>query len=93
MTFKPSVYLNQQPILTIADLDNHPLAAEYIRYIASMKFPPDFQTWLRRRENEKTARQTKEAMEIAAMQNDPYCRSPNKIRIHRRTGPGRYDKR
>ena len=93
MVFKPSVYNNQRPILTAADLDNHPLAADYLRYIAVMKYPPDFKTWLQRIENEKAAQQAREAMEIAAIQKDPYCRSPLKIRIHHRSGPGRYNRR
>ena len=80
MTFQPSIYLNQRPILTPDDLDNHPLAAEYIEYMRHMKFPPDFKTWLQRKENAREAKRIRDKMIVAAIAADPFCRSALKRR-------------
>lgn len=50
MTFRPSVYNNPRPLLTPADLDNHPRAAEYIAHMNLQRYPTDFKTWLNRQE-------------------------------------------
>lgn len=91
-TFRPTVYDNQRPLLTPADLDNHPKAADYIHYISLVRYPVDFPSWLKRQENEIKSLRAKEAMLIATMQADPYCRSAVKVRVHRRAAPGRYRK-
>jgi hypothetical protein len=90
MVFRPQVYNNQRPLLTTADLNNHPLAETYIKYLNLVRYPVDFQTWLKRRENEMNSRLTDERILVAQMLNDPYCRSPAKIRVHKRKAPGKY---
>lgn len=80
--FRPSVYINPRPILKPDDLDNHPLAREYIEYHNLVKYPCDFQTWLMRRANKLEAERAEHRMRVKAMTADPYCRSPVKSRRH-----------
>ena len=72
--------MNQRMILTPTDLDNHPLAAEYIEYNRNIKYPHDFQTWLKQRERRKETKARHDRERLRRAMDDPYCRSPNKLR-------------
>lgn len=75
-SFKP-------PILTAADLDNHPLAAEYIAHLTRQHYPMDFQAWIKRREIRAERAATKQRQILQQAIDDPFCRSPLKRRVIR----------
>lgn len=85
--FLPTVFTNDQQrvALTPADLDNHPLAETYIAYLNGSRFPTDFRDWLSKREHRGRSAAVKDREYVASLVNDPYCRSPVKMRKHRRT--------
>lgn len=76
MTFRPSVFNNQRPILTPADLDNDPLAAEYIEYMRHRRYPLDFKLWKERREQASIDRVNLQKAIIEALQKSPYALKP-----------------
>lgn len=77
----PSSY--KLPILTPADLDNHPLAAEYIAHLTRQKYPMDFKQWLAWRERKTDQAKTRQQGLLQQAIDDPFCRSPLKRRVIR----------
>lgn len=84
MVFTPKVFYNQRPILTAADLDNHPFAQEYIDYIKNVRYPLDFKAWVRRKEIEGKDRVKKDREYLDTEMAYPYCKDCLKIRRHTR---------
>lgn len=70
-------------ILTSTDLDNHPLAEEYIAHLNRQKYPMDFQQWLKWRERKDEKHKTRQQRLLQQAIDDPFCRSPIKRRVIR----------
>lgn len=78
--FMPRVYVNDRVNLTVADLNNHPLAADYIEYIHRVKYPPDFKTYCEQQRIKVERKVNIDRERIAKLAAEPFCRSPLKRR-------------
>lgn len=81
----PRVFTNHnRQLLTPADLDNHPLAQEYIEYTRHMHYPCDFKEWLFRREQAKKNAAEVDRIRVCEAAAEPFCQSPLKVRRWKR---------
>lgn len=70
------------PVDVPPELRQHPRIAEYLAYAKPMRFPKPFMLWLEQQQRLEAGMSLVGANLQRIMDEETYCRSPLKIRIH-----------
>lgn len=83
--FTPQVYSGRGPLTAVElppEYSCHVRAGEYLEYANQIRYPKPFVLWLEEMEFIAEGRKPAIARYIAGVADDPYCRSPSKMRRH-----------